>query len=104
MRLILWKCQAGERCHVQAVCRRRLRLEVNEMLIKTSRMNDTMKRLQKLSESEQSDFVRTLFGQTSPTPVPANLDEAVAKLEWITGDLNDSQQGMKNHEKTEDSY
>lgn len=58
-------------------------------------MNDTMRRLQKLSESEQSDFVRTLFGHSSPTPVPVDLDEAVGKLDWITGNLNSSQQGKQ---------
>lgn len=55
------------------------------------RMNDVMKKLQKLSESEQSEFIRVLFGQSSPTPLPADIDEAIGKLDWITENLNDSQ-------------
>lgn len=54
-------------------------------------MNQTMARLQKLSESEQSTFIQTLFGKASPTPIPASLDEAVGKIEWISESLNESQ-------------
>jgi DNA polymerase alpha-associated DNA helicase A len=53
-------------------------------------MNDVMRRLQKLSESEQSDFIRVLFGQSSPTPLPQDFNEV--KLEWATENLNKSQQ------------
>jgi len=69
------------------------RRETNHNLIEISRMNETMKRLQKLSEPEQSDFVRTLFGHSSPTPIPRDLDEAVGRLDWVTGNLNESQKG-----------
>ena len=56
------------------------------------RMNQTMKRLKELPESDQSEFIRVLFGQSIPTPMPSNLDEAIGKLEWVTDNLNQSQQ------------
>ncbi|QDS76010.1 hypothetical protein FKW77_004806 [Venturia effusa] len=58
------------------------------------RMNQTMTRLQKFSESEYSSFIRVLFGQSSPTPLPKNLSDpeyGLDKLEWIDPSLNDSQ-------------
>ena len=54
-------------------------------------MNQTMIKLQTLSESEMSPFIRTLFGQSSPTPVPTEpklLDERVGSVEWVTADLS----------------
>jgi DNA polymerase alpha-associated DNA helicase A len=57
-------------------------------------MNQTMTRLQKFSESEYSPFIRVLFGQSSPTPLPKNLSDpeyGLDKLEWIDPTLNDSQ-------------
>lgn len=46
-----------------------------------------------MSESEHSIFMRTLFGLSSPSPVPADLsaDPEVGQLEWIDPTLNDSQ-------------
>ncbi|KAJ9142217.1 DNA polymerase alpha-associated DNA helicase A [Pleurostoma richardsiae] len=57
------------------------------------RMNQTMERLQKMSESEQSIFIRVLFGQSSPSPVHSNLssDPTVGKIDWVDPTLNDSQ-------------
>ncbi|KAF1983128.1 P-loop containing nucleoside triphosphate hydrolase protein [Aulographum hederae CBS 113979] len=57
------------------------------------RMNQTMTRLQKMSESEITPFIRVLFGQGSPTPLPSNFDSpaGVGDLEWVLPDLNDSQ-------------
>lgn len=57
------------------------------------RMNQTMEKLQAMSESEHSIFMRVLFGQSSPTPIPENLnsDPDVGKLEWFDPSLNDSQ-------------
>lgn len=59
----------------------------------TFRMNGTMERLQKMSESEHSIFIRVLFGQSSPSPVPADLskDPVVGNIEWVDPTLNDSQ-------------
>lgn len=52
-----------------------------------------MERLQAMSDSEHSIFMRVLFGQSSPTPIPENLDSDpdVGKLEWFDPSLNDSQ-------------
>ncbi|RDI83427.1 hypothetical protein Vi05172_g6463 [Venturia inaequalis] len=58
------------------------------------RMNQTMTRLQKFSESEYSSFIRVLFGQSSPTPLPKDLSDpehGLDKLEWIDLSLNESQ-------------
>ncbi|KAJ0121072.1 dna helicase [Diaporthe amygdali] len=57
------------------------------------RMNQTMGRLQAMSESEHSIFMRVLFGQSSPTPIPEDLssDPDVGKLDWFDPSLNDSQ-------------
>ncbi|KAL2154386.1 hypothetical protein VTH82DRAFT_3062 [Thermothelomyces myriococcoides] len=57
------------------------------------RMNSTMERLAKMEEREYSEFMRVLFGLSSPTPVPADLtkDEEVGEIEWIDPTLNDSQ-------------
>src|SRR5215469_4777983 len=61
-----------------------------------SRMNQTMTRLQSLSESEYSPFMRVLFGLSSPTPVPTNLDDpdkgrGQGTIEWNDPSLNESQ-------------
>ncbi|KAI0022246.1 P-loop containing nucleoside triphosphate hydrolase protein [Xylariomycetidae sp. FL0641] len=57
------------------------------------RMNQTMEKLQKMSESEYSIFMRVLFGLTSPSPVPQDLsaDPEYGKIEWIDPTLNESQ-------------
>ncbi|KAM7208050.1 P-loop containing nucleoside triphosphate hydrolase protein [Naviculisporaceae sp. PSN 640] len=57
------------------------------------RMNGTMEKLQKMGESEYSVFIRVLFGQGSPSPLPADLssDSEWGKIEWIDPTLNDSQ-------------
>lgn len=62
-------------------------------VLMVDRMNQTMGRLQAMSESEHSVFMRVLFGQSSPTPIPENLnsDPDVGKLEWFDPSLNDSQ-------------
>jgi DNA polymerase alpha-associated DNA helicase A len=56
-------------------------------------MNQTMEKLQKMSEAEYSSFIRVLFGLSSPSPVPQDLskDPEVGNLEWIDPTLNDSQ-------------
>ena len=57
------------------------------------RMNQTMEKLEKMSESEYSIFTRVLFGLSSPSPVGTDLtsDPEFGKLEWIDPTLNDSQ-------------
>ena len=57
------------------------------------RMNQTMAKLQGMSEAEQSMFIRVLFGQSTPSLVPEDLskDPDVGNLDWINPDLNDSQ-------------
>jgi DNA polymerase alpha-associated DNA helicase A len=46
-----------------------------------------------MDESEYSTFMRVMFGLSSASPVPKDLeaDEGVGKLEWINDSLNDSQ-------------
>ncbi|KAI0600832.1 P-loop containing nucleoside triphosphate hydrolase protein [Biscogniauxia sp. FL1348] len=57
------------------------------------RMNQTMEKLQKMSESEYSIFMRVLFGLSTPSSVPRDLstDPEYGKIEWIDPTLNDSQ-------------
>ncbi|KAI4952652.1 hypothetical protein J4E91_003124 [Alternaria rosae] len=59
------------------------------------RMNQTMNRLQKLRDQDYTPFMRVLFGQASPTPLPSDLNDPsnpLHKLEWKDPSLNDSQQ------------
>jgi DNA polymerase alpha-associated DNA helicase A len=59
-----------------------------------NRMNQTMNKLQKLDEQEYTPFMRVLFGQSSPTPLPSDLNDpsnSLHKLEWDDPSLNDSQ-------------
>lgn len=57
------------------------------------RMNWTMERLAKMSEQEYSAFMRVLFGLSSPSPVPVDLekDPDVGDIEWVDPTLNESQ-------------
>ena len=53
-----------------------------------------MSRLQKLGDQEYTPFMRVLFGQASPTPLPSDLNDPsnpLHKLEWNDPGLNDSQ-------------
>ncbi len=53
-----------------------------------------MTKLRKLFESEYTPFIRVLFGQSSPTPVPLDLkdpSEGVKHIQFIDPTLNDSQ-------------
>lgn len=52
-----------------------------------------MEKLERMPENEYSIFMRTLFGMSSPSPLPADLssDPDVEKLEWIDTSLNESQ-------------
>lgn len=57
-------------------------------------MNQTMNRLQKYGDQEYTPFMRVLFGQGSPTPLPSDLNDPsnpLHKLEWNDPSLNDSQ-------------
>lgn len=56
-------------------------------------MNQVMEKMQKMTESEYSSFIRVLFGLSSPSPVPKDLpaDEELSKIEWFDPTLNDSQ-------------
>ncbi len=53
-------------------------------------MNQTMTKLQKMKEDEYSSFLRVLFGLSSPSPVPEDLDKFEG-LEWVDDSLNESQ-------------
>lgn len=58
------------------------------------RMNQTMTRLQKFSDSEYTPFIRVLFGVSSPTPVPVDLkdlEERIGPVDFVDSTLNDSQ-------------
>jgi DNA polymerase alpha-associated DNA helicase A len=53
-----------------------------------------MSRLQKFSDQEYTPFMRVVFGQASPTPLPSDLNDPsnpLHKLEWNDPSLNDSQ-------------
>jgi DNA polymerase alpha-associated DNA helicase A len=52
------------------------------------RMNQTMTRMQKMSESEYTPFMRVLFGLGSPSPIDV---EAIGKVDFIDPTLNESQ-------------
>lgn len=54
-----------------------------------------MTRLQKFGEQEYTPFMRVLFGQDSPSPLPSDLNDPshpLHKLEFNDPSLNDSQQ------------
>ncbi|KAF6803847.1 hypothetical protein CSOJ01_10631 [Colletotrichum sojae] len=57
------------------------------------RMNQTMEKLEKMTEAEYTSFMRVLFGLSSPTPVSPDLasDPELSKIQWIDPWLNDSQ-------------
>lgn len=63
------------------------------LLTKMNRMNWTMDKLQKKDEAEYSSFIRVLFGLSSPSPIPQDLedDSEVGKIDWNDPTLNDSQ-------------
>lgn len=52
-----------------------------------------MEKLERMDEAEYTSLIRTLFGLSSPTPVPPDPEEdpAVGKIQWIDPTLNDSQ-------------
>ncbi|KAK3116266.1 hypothetical protein LTR53_003570 [Teratosphaeriaceae sp. CCFEE 6253] len=54
------------------------------------RLNQTMRRLQKMPPSERSTLTQVLFGQSSPTPL--TTDDHEAPIEWHDPSLNQSQQ------------
>lgn len=65
-------------------------------MLKNVRMNQTMSRLQKLPEQEYTPFMRVLFGQDLPSPLPADLDDVTSsarEIDWCDPSLNDSQKG-----------
>lgn len=61
----------------------------NEVTYK--RMNQTMEKLAKLEDKDQTIFQRVMFGLTSPTPLPASLTDHLGAVEWKTERLNESQ-------------
>lgn len=54
------------------------------------RMNQIMEKLQRMKTDEYSNFVRVMFGLTSPSPVSKDL-ESEGAVQWIDPSLNDSQ-------------
>jgi DNA polymerase alpha-associated DNA helicase A len=63
-------------------------------MLTLDRMNQTMTRLQKCNDRDYTPFMRVLFGQASPTPLPSDLNDPsnpLYKLEWNDPALNDSQ-------------
>lgn len=69
-------------------------LPLSYLVLMCDRMNQTMNRLQKFSDQEYTPFMRVLFGQASPTPLPSDLNDPsnpLHKLEWNDPSLNDSQ-------------
>jgi DNA polymerase alpha-associated DNA helicase A len=57
-------------------------------------MNQIMSKLQKYTETEYTSFIRVLFGQSSPTPLPDDLndpDYGLGSIDFADPSLNDSQ-------------
>ncbi|KAF2470149.1 DNA-binding protein SMUBP-2 [Lindgomyces ingoldianus] len=57
-------------------------------------MNQAMTKLYKFQDQDYTPFIRVLFGQASPTPLPCDLNDPsnpLHKLEWNDPTLNDSQ-------------
>lgn len=56
-------------------------------------MKFTMEKMEKMSEAEQSMFIRVLFGLSTPSPVLQDLssDPELGNIEWVDPTLNDSQ-------------
>lgn len=57
-------------------------------------MSQTMTKLKDASDAELTPFIHVLFGQSSPTPLPADLSDPESganNIEWIDPSLNDSQ-------------
>jgi DNA polymerase alpha-associated DNA helicase A len=53
-----------------------------------------MSKLQKCTEAEYTSFIRVLFGQSSPTPIPNDLndpDYGLGDIDFVDLSLNDSQ-------------
>lgn len=58
------------------------------------RMNQTMSRLQKFEDVQNTPFMHVLFGHGSPTPLPSDLNDPSSplyKLAWNDPTLNESQ-------------
>ena len=59
-----------------------------------NRMNQTMTKLQRFTESEYTPFIRVLFGKSSLTPAPQDLldhGEGLGEIGFIDPSLNESQ-------------
>lgn len=57
-------------------------------------MNETMVRLEKMSDRDVTPLIRILFGHSNPSPVPLDnnaLQVATNEIKWINSNLNDSQ-------------
>src|ERR1700712_1669440 len=54
-------------------------------------MNQTMTKLQKMSDSELTPFIRILFGQSTPTSISSS-DLSSISVDWVDPTLNPSQQ------------
>jgi DNA polymerase alpha-associated DNA helicase A len=63
------------------------------LMMRVGSMSQTMKKLEKMAESEYSSFIRVLFGLTSPAPIATDLttDPDLGKMDWFDATLNDSQ-------------
>ncbi|KAI0160364.1 DNA helicase [Xylariaceae sp. FL1272] len=57
------------------------------------RLNMTMEKLNKMTESDYTSFIRVLFGLSVPSPVPRDLhtDPEYGDIEWFDHTLNESQ-------------
>jgi hypothetical protein len=68
--------------------------EMNKWLNIDGRMQQIMSKLQKYTEAEYTSFIRVLFGQSSPTPVPEDLGDpeyGLQGIEFVDTSLNNSQ-------------
>lgn len=54
-------------------------------------MTQTMQRLAEMSEAEHTPFTRTLFGLSSPSPIPSSPSPTDPPIPWTDPTLNDSQ-------------
>ncbi|PSS03705.1 P-loop containing nucleoside triphosphate hydrolase protein [Coniella lustricola] len=55
------------------------------------RMTQTMQRLAEMSEADHTPFTRTLFGLSSPSPIPSSPSPSDPPIPWTDPTLNESQ-------------
>ncbi|KAL5614591.1 hypothetical protein BROUX41_004689 [Berkeleyomyces rouxiae] len=55
------------------------------------RMSQTMERMERMTESDYTPFMRVLFGLSSPSPVETIPSQGEGSIQWVDDTLNQSQ-------------